>query len=342
MVLKMSKVLLLVIILIAIIITAGIVIVFVVIGNLGSMGTYEEDFTYYYTPASPSTVEEVRLNVDVTEIIVKYNTTPTNYYAKAEMHFSLVGIGVEGKTYTDFFEPIVWQNTTSPLMFTLEAIPDIWISFPASIQNRLTVTFRTDVTYKLQATSATGAIQITIPNQISVDDIDITTATGAVLLNANGVTFTKGISSETSTGSNTIDLTDCIIEDDITIESTTGSKVFNANDLTYNGDCTWDISGSTGSCEINIDQNSDLGAEVIGTIESSTGSVAITYTDTNANVGATLAASSSTGSICFTSTSGGFAESGDSFTSSDYPTTNNYDLTLTTSTGIITVDASST
>jgi hypothetical protein len=382
----MNKVLLLVIILIAIIVTAGLVIVFVVIGNLGSMGTYEEDFTFYYTPALPSSVEDVRLNTDVTDIIVKYNTTPTNYYAKAEMHFSLVGIDVEGKTYTDFFEPIIWQNTTSPLTFTLETIPDIWISFPVSIQNRLTVTLRTDVTYKLTATSATGEIQVTIPNQVSVDDIDITSSTGEISLNANEVAFTKGFSTESSTGSHTIgltncaiggdfaivastgstslnaigvtfgnglssitstgrnvvDLTDCVIEGDVTIETTTGSKEFNANDITYNGYSTWDIFGSTGDCVINIDQNSDLGAEVTGKIESSTGAVVITYTDTNSNVGATFAASTTTGSISFTSTSGGFAESGDTFTSNDYPTTNNYDLELISTTGMITVDASST
>ncbi len=113
--------------------------------------------------------------------------------------------------------------------------------------------------------------------------------------------------------------------------------------MIYTQESTWDIGTSTGSISAEILQFNDMGANIIDTLETSTGSVNVVYKDNQGNVGARFTGSTSTGSISYTDTNPtGFSRVGNTFTSLDYDgALYTYTLSLTTSTGSIRADAES-
>jgi hypothetical protein len=310
----------LVIVLIAAILTSAFVVIGVILfANLypningGPMETYQESFTYTYESESPSDVEDLNLKVDIGEINIEYSSNPSDPIVKAVMEFDITAPDASSKDYTEWFEPIVWQYN-NPIIFELNLKPSI--DWSLLMENELTVTLRTDIVYGIEADSITGGVQINIPNAVSVEDLNFEVVTGSISVIANEVSFTNGISFGTVTGSNTLDLIDCVIRGDIVVEATTG-------------DINFDIYQ-----EVNLNANVDISVDVV------TGDITGTYEDTNPNVGARFSSSVVTGDYLYIS-SGGFSESGNSFTSNDYPATYNYDVDLGVVTGGIQVEASS-
>ncbi|MHA2390691.1 MAG: hypothetical protein ACXAEX_01875 [Promethearchaeota archaeon] len=314
-------------------------------------GTYQYSDTFYYEPSVPSPVEQISITSGVGSITINYNTTPTNHYMKIALDIRLRGGFVEGKTYSDFFKPVVWLNeSTSVITFTLENKP--WFLFPLSQNISIDVTLRTDVIYDIKALTGTGSLALNIPDNVVLNNTDLDTSTGSALLDsdkevtflgsvhvdtstgsvavfANNNTFTYGLKASTSTGSLTLNFTNCIMGDDLTGLVSTGSIVLRSYNMKYTEDCIWNIGTSTGGVDVFIYQYVALGANVSGAIHSSTGSVDILYKDSRASVGAKFTCSTSTGSVTYTPTGiEGFIQVGPS--NDKTITSVNYDIALYT------------
>lgn len=268
----------------------------------------------------------------------------------------------------DFFNPIIWDNTSTPITtFTLDAKATAWFIFVKQIH--INVTLRTDVIYDIYGLTGTGAISMNVPNNVMINNtnldtstglvslttaknttfqgnVGLSTSTGAIDLFGKQVNFTKNLIISSSTGALTLNLTNCIIGGNLIGTGSTGTISFSSYNMKYANDKTWSLETSTGSISISIRQYIEMGANVSGSITTSTASIFVNYRDTLANVGATFSCSTSTGSNTYTPIgTGGFTQIGTNpktISSDDYGTASNrYNFGLSTSTGSINVAAES-
>jgi len=329
-------------------------------------GEYDYSNTYYYEPEAPSAIERINLMIDLGGINIKYNETPIRHYAKIDLDVKVKGVSVTGKSFSDFFKPIQWLNSSAPVTFNFETKSTAWFFIGISYRIKIDLTLRTDITYDIDAISATGAIIMNVPQGSTLNKTTLHTSTGSVLLNtalnttfqgdvslststgstkvyAVKTTFTSGLVTSTSTGSLTLNFTSCILGDDLSGVVSTGSIAFKSYNMKCTQDSTWSIETATGSIDADIIQYVDTGADIIGSIKTSTGSIDVIYKDNQANVGASFTSSTSTGSIDYNNIGvGGFSELGSIFSSLDYLTANNtFTFTLSTSTGNVEVDGES-
>ena len=337
----------------------------------GTHGVFPYKNTYYYNPETPSPIERININCDIGSIQIKYNKTPTDYYAQVDLDIKIKGILVEGKSFQDFFYPIIWQNESSQVIsFVLDAKASTWLTFSISNRVKINLTLRTDVIYDLNTQTSTGSISMDIPNNsilnntklststgsISLNaakdttfqgNVEISTSTGSVALFAKEVNFTRSLGAFTSTGSLSLNFSKCFIGKNLVGTVSTGSIFFNSYNMKYSDDYIWGLRTSTGSIDVNIIQYTEITANVNGSIQTSTGSIDVYYKDNSVSIGAKFTGSTSTGSVDYNPIGiGGFSEIGGStsktITSNDYNSAiNTYALKLTTSTGSIEVNGES-
>ncbi len=343
--------------------------IFVFVPN-ATWGKYEESFDYYYTPASPSDLESIDLNLDIGEMIIKYNQTPTPYVAKIDVDFDIEGPFVAGKTYTDYFKPISWVNTSSPIRFTLESKPDAWI-FPINWFSfhhiiTVTVTLRTDVIYEIDAITTTGGVEMTVPSGVNLGNLQLISTTGGVSLStaknsifqgnltaqtttggvsilANGANFTENLYGHTTTGGLTMNFTNCVFGGNIVGDVTTGGIDFKIYNPEFTQASQWTLTSTTGGIDIEIYQYKPSGANITGQVTVTTGSIDVIYEDNQASVGGRFIGSTTTGGVDLINL-GGFTQIGNEILVSDDYNTASYKYTfdLHTTTGGIEVDGRST
>ena len=312
---------------------------FFVIGFM-TQGVYEDSFTYYYNLASPASIEECIIYGDTAGINIQYNSTPVDYIVKVDVDISVSGLFVSGKSYENFYNPISWKNTSSA-EFSLTGYLWSWID-PTSwfkIQNNLiTVTLRTDVVYKLSATSITGGISLVTPENTTIDELNLKCVTGGVRLNAAETNFTKKVICETTTGGVVLDFANCTFNDDIQGNTITGGVEFNSYNPNYTQNINLNLGTTTGGIVMNIQQYSDMSANVTGTARTVTGGVSIDYRDTISDIGAKFTGTTVTGDVFLPSGSNFTLQPPDSSTSQNYNTANTtYTITASTTSGNVNI-----
>ncbi|MFW9969193.1 MAG: hypothetical protein ACFFDF_03270 [Candidatus Odinarchaeota archaeon] len=325
-------------------------------------GEINYENTYYYDPTSPSSIEQININSDIGSVLINYNKTPTNYYAQIDLGIHIEGILVKGSSFSDFFYPPTWDNVSTPITtFTLDAKATTWFIFGVFRQIQINLTLRTDVIYDLNILTSTGGIKLNIPENIVVNNTKLATSTGAILLNAaqnttfygdvglststgainlyaKQVNFTRNLIAFTSTGKIGLNFSQSSIGGDLSGTSSTGEIVFKSYNMKYSEGNTWSLESSTGTIGVTILQYTEMDANIVGSIQSSTGTINIYYKDNLASVGAMFTCSTSTGHNNFSPLgSGGFDVAFSNpkiIISSDYGTAiNKYTFTATSSTG---------
>ncbi|HDZ16656.1 hypothetical protein LCGC14_1361520 [marine sediment metagenome] len=333
-------------------------------------GEFKYSNTYFFKPSSPSPVEKVSINGDIGSIIINYNTTPTDHYVKLDLYVKIRGGFIEGKSFTDFFEPIRYNsapevNSFSEVEFELDKFP-ISSLFLLSQSITIDVTLRTDVIYDIDILSSTGSVSLNIPDNIVINNsilktatgsislladknvtfngnVQMSTSSGSIALFAKNTNFTQGLTASTSTGLLTLNFTKCIVGNDIGGVVSTGNITLRSYNMEYSQNSTWTFETSTGSIDAEIYQFVDMGANVSGSLLVSTGSIDVIYKDNQAINGASFLGTWSTGSYIRTSSGGGFsATNSNPFFSLDYTTAISiYTLNLTITTGNIEIDGTS-
>ncbi|MFX0006531.1 MAG: hypothetical protein ACFFA7_16440 [Promethearchaeota archaeon] len=333
-------------------------------------GEINYENSYSYKPSSPSSIERININSDIGSVHIRYNETPTDYYAKLDLDIHIAGILVEGSSFSDFFNPIVWENESTPVTtFTLDAKATTWFIFGVFRQIQINLTLRTDVIYDLNVLSSTGGVNAIFPENTVLNNtyfststgnvflnasknitfqgnVGLTTSTGAVILYAKQSNFTNDLKSLSSTGNTHLNLSSCSIGGVLTGITTTGDIVFKSFDMKYAEGYNWRFQSSTGKIGLTILQYTEMGANITGSIQTSTGYINIYYKDGLATIGAKFTCSTSTGSKSYIPIgSGGFTENDVNpkiITSDDYNSAiNKYTLTATSSTGNVILNGES-
>ncbi|GAG32912.1 unnamed protein product, partial [marine sediment metagenome] len=161
---------------------------------------------------------------------------------------------------------------------------------------------------------------------------------------AQNVNFSQGLTSASTTGSVTMNFTNCVMGDDISGTLSTGSITLRSFNMMYSQNSVWAFETSTGSINAVIYQYVDMGVNITGSLVTSTGSIGVTYIDNQASVGASFSGSWGTGSYNRINSGGFNSTTYNPFYSIDYgdgTATSTYTLSLTTSTGNINVDGTS-
>jgi len=340
-----------------------------VVTGFATAGSIEASFSFQYEPSSPDPIEDLSINVDIGKIIVKYNTTATPYFAEIDVNLKITGLFMSGKTYLDFFNPSTewWDGSLG--IFNLGVLPGVWFDpshWFKSYENTITVTLRTDVIFDIDATTATGAIEMSVLDDVILNGTSLTSSTGSVKLTtlgknefqgkvglqtstgsvdlfAKSTKFNHGFEAFTSTGSLLLNFTNCRMGDDLTGIVSTGSVTFKSYNMIYDKDIDLKLETSTGDIDAEIYQYINMGANVTGNMKSSTGSIEVLYRDSLANTGVKFTSSIGTGSINYTPhATMEITGLGSIYSSINYGIAiYRYTFALTTSTGNVDVDGQS-
>lgn len=338
-----------------------------VVTGFTTAGSIDDSFSFQYEPSSPDPIEDLSINADIGKIIVKYNTTATSYFAEIDVNIIIAGLFMFDKTYLEFFNPSTEWWSESSGIFNLDLLPDVWFDpshWFESYEITIIVTLRTDVIFDIDATTATGAIEMSVPNNVILNGTSLTSSTGSVKLStlgnnefqgkfglrtstgsidlfAKNTNFTHGFKASTSTGSLLLNYTNCGMGDDLTGIVSTGSVIFKSYNMYYFKDIDLNLQTSTGNIDAGLYQYIDMGANVTGNVHTSTGSIDVVYRDNLANTGVRFTSSTSTGSINYTPHST-MEILGSVYQSLNYGfATRKYTFTLDTSTGSIGVNGQS-
>jgi len=149
-------------------------------------GTLDYENSYYYNPSIPSPIERINMNCEIGAVIINYNKTPTDYYAQVDLDIHIEGILVKGSSFSDFFNPIIWENTTSGVAsFTLDAKATTWLIFGFLQHIIINVTLRTDVIYDLNILATTGTIAMDVPDNTILNNTQLSIIKNCIIWNVH-------------------------------------------------------------------------------------------------------------------------------------------------------------
>ncbi|MHA2131219.1 MAG: hypothetical protein ACW99L_14735, partial [Promethearchaeota archaeon] len=272
-------------------------------------GDINELITCPYFSNNHSEILTLNLDVEVGDIEVKYIKTSVDYLMKVEVKIEMSGANLSRKSYYDFLDitPEL-EDSNSTVNFRLEIISDEWYDRSQfSIQQVNTVvSIRKDVVLNLFAKLDNGDFEITVPYGVSIGDLGTNLSKGNIVYNFLW----------------------CTIEGNITGITNEGDLWLKSYNVTYTQDSLWMFNSTDGSMDIEISQYKEMGANITGTVE--TGLINFFYKDYTANIGALFyfpLLSGSPGAF-LKGFNMNFQDVETWFISSDFPTKNNYNMTL--------------
>lgn len=287
---------------------------FVIFAEFGNFNRIDESLTYTYSSTTPPFKRKLNLNIDVGIIDIKYSTNPVDYLVRIDVDIEMAGPNLNGKSYLDFFN-FGWENTTSPINFSLELIPNILIDFLNlhEVNVKINVMLRADIIFDINASTVDGTIELTNIMGITVSNLFLNVDRGNI----------------------NYDLTNCTIKGNITGIVNYGNITLKSYNNQYTQNSKFTIRNIWGYILIDIYQYEEMGANITGTAITKTGIIKSKYKDESSNVGARFVFYNKTNLGSETETIWeGFdrdvlpLDAGQMFTSHDFPTKNNYDFYL--------------
>jgi len=348
-----------------------IAVIFLIIALVGSgifgmvtwmnWGESQGNADYFYTNASPSSVESIRFDVGTSDIIINYIDSPSAPVADIHIEYYVAGGFMENRAFDEIFY-LTWDNTSGVKLFYLHLKPLAgWVMIQ---DTNIYVTLRSDVTYEIDVEVSTGDTVLTIPDDAIVDEITLigstgsmeivagsnvtfqdtvtaTVSTGDIEIIAEDSTLCSDIVATTSTGSIDFNFSNCIFDGDFIVLLSTGSFSMDLYNPQYLSDHIWDVTTSTGKINVGIYQYLPMLNDITADFQTSTGDIDVDYNGNNTVAGAQFLSAVSTGGYYYDNL-GGFTELGSLFESSGYDSASNkYTFTLEVSTGNILVTGES-
>jgi hypothetical protein len=288
---------------------------FIFLAEFSNFSRIDESLTYIYSSSTPPFNKELNINTEIGIVDVKYVHQPIDYLVRIDIDIEMTGPNLDGKSYLDFFN-IVWENTTSPVNFNLELISDMLDDFSNLHKANIVINIilRADIIFDINASIIEGTIKFANLVGITV---------GNLLLNVER-------------GNINYDFTHCTIESNITGIVNYGNITLTSNNNQYTQNSKLTFSNERGYILIDIYQYEEMGANITGIAFTKAGKIRVNYEDESPNIGARF--------IMYNKTNLGRPETetvwegfdreilplneGQSYTSYDFPSQNNYDFIL--------------
>jgi len=233
------------------------------------LSTYDvidvSDDSYKYTTSNSSEIQELNLISDVGDISLNYFDARVKHAIAIEVNFIIVGSNLAGKTPSEFFS-INWQNSSSPLNFTLELRSESWFEYSNLLEKEVSivVSIREDLVINLNLEVGEGNVEIGIPWGVSINNLMVNVTKGDLFY----------------------DFEFCTIQGNIIGFVDKGNINFRTWNAKYTHNSNWNITIETGDFNMTIHQYRDLGANVSGLVEINDGKVLLVYADDRTSVGA--------------------------------------------------------
>jgi hypothetical protein len=271
-----------------------------------------------------STVIDLKLEIDVGNVDIKYTYDPVDYHARVFLNIEMIGQNIPSKNYTDYFN-IGWDKTNSSCSLVMNLISNS--GFNDSIWKEkdiyIVVSLNPVILFNINTTiNNDGNVDLRVPGGIDINNIDVTIDTGNILLY--------------------LDL--CYINGNMTGNTGTGKINFYLNNVQYTRNCVWnlktnndDIRPDIADIQIDIAQYNPIGFNVTGTAHTLLGDIIVVYYDENPEVGAIftfyLAGNTPTGTYNgfdqnYEIDAGKWWLSRFIYDSDDYPAIGNYNISL--------------
>jgi hypothetical protein len=297
-----------------------------VLFGFSSYDKINENLTFYYAPQVSSQVEELNLVTSIGNLEVHYTSMPIDYAVKVEVFLKISGSYLAGKSYLDFLD-IEWQNTTSPISFSLapKSYPIIDQLYYSIEEVLIIATLRADIVFDINTTVSEGNTEISVPFAVIVNDVSV----------------------NSHEGNTTLDFTQCVIGGDINVMNSDGNILLTSYDLEYIRESTWILTTETGNINAEIIQYKAIGADVFGSAISAFGHIELIYRDYNPNIGAKIEAEGYFAYAWYESynitTFKGFENifNTQKYISHDFPAKNNFDIWIEALNGSLHLDLSS-
>ncbi|KKM14325.1 hypothetical protein LCGC14_1707270 [marine sediment metagenome] len=232
------------------------------------LSTYDvidvSDDSYMYTTSNSSEIQELNINSDVGDIRLHYVDARVKHAVVIEVNFMMVGSNLAGKTPSEYFS-IDWQNSSSPLNFTLELKSESLLDYSSLLVKdfSIIVSIREDLIFDMNIKVKEGDVEIVIPWGVSINDLLVNVTKGDIFY----------------------DFEFCTIQGNIIGFVDEGNIDFRTYDAKYTQNSNWNFTLDTGDLTINISQNRDLGVNLTGTAKINKGNVLFLYEDNSPNIG---------------------------------------------------------
>jgi DUF4097 and DUF4098 domain-containing protein YvlB len=309
-------------------------------------GYIATSFEYSYNSNQLNATQDLYLRADVGDIYIEYNQTKMPETMKVNMKIYLNGPYLDVKSYTDYFNPVEWQNSSNSASFILEKLPNRWPGRDNWFYrdgNELRVILRTDLTYNITIFSVEGTIRMDSPVNANVNKLDLTTSIGDVALFCNRSSINGDISLKSHNGDLYLNFTKCNFGGNINSITYTGDIRFNSYLPSYLVPSDWQINTTNGDIRVLIYQDDfNMNSNVNASFNSVVGDVVFDYSDNSTQLGAQFTGTSGFGVLKYESEDQSFGRFGNVFKSIDYETSvNKYKINMQTDNGYIVVRAKS-
>lgn len=184
--------------------------------------------------------------------------------------------------------------------------------------------------------ASTGSATLLMGDGSTVDGkLDIASSTGSANIMARNGVLQGGLSVTSSTGTASLTLNATTVGGGMVVETSTGNAIAALRNITLSTNLDLNVSVSTGSAILVVDQVTNPGGNMSARIKTSTGSVYITYKGDDLAASAKFTTSTGTGNSHFTNTGGFTTISATEFRSDNYPGPSRFDANVSASTGSI-------
>jgi len=149
------------------------------------LSTYDvidaSDDSYKYTTRNSSEIQELNINSDVGDIRLNYFDARVKHAVIIEVNFMMVGSDLAGKTPLEYFS-IDWQNSSSPLNFTLELNSESWLDYSNLLVKivSIIVSIREDLVFDVNIKLKEGDIETVIPWGVSINNLLVNVTKGDI------------------------------------------------------------------------------------------------------------------------------------------------------------------
>ena len=286
--------------------------------NFSSYGVINQPLFFEYLPGNSSAVEELILDVDFGNIEINYVDPPVNYLAKIDVHIKMMGAGLAGKSYLDFFSINEGDTTGSPISFSMKRLSHInELDLNSLIKNiSVIVSLRRDIIFNISTTVINGKVNIDVPVNVRIGNLNVSINNGDILF----------------------DLKNCIMDGNITGIGNQSNIELRAREVQYLRNSFWHIKNKEGTLKFDIDQSREMGANVtaIGEVETADAEIQVFYDDFSSDIGAIVTLNHWDEFFPTHCYNFGFdydvvvstPETGFRFTSFDFPTQDFYNISL--------------
>ena len=286
--------------------------------SLKDFGVISINEPFYHTPSNLSSFKHINLEVEVGNVEIRYVNSKNSELISIIALFEMSGPGIVQKTYLDYFN-IQFNFDSTSLNFTLNIDSNLNLLELNSLIKNITilVSIRADAVININTKIKKGDITIDIPYGIELESLMFNSTIGNI----------------------TYDLYGCYIHGSIWGLTSFGDILLKTEDVQYSNISELKLINIDGSITFNIYQCREMHANITGMGKSQNGNIQINYQDNSGEIGANFIFHNYSGGwpnlfnywVGFPETPESFVnlpDAGYIFTSFDYPTKNNYNISL--------------